>query len=292
MDDRGDLAARHHLRRLPPPATGRPGSIPALAADDPARHRAAAGHQAGRHHLPGAALTANGLTLATCAQEDLDRWASSDEVSYRDETGNFVRWALTHRHARGLSFPAIRWQGPTGPHDSEKRWDDAARLLQDDTLKSADRVVGLLLLLYAQNLGTISRLTADHINDSGDHVTLQLGSTPVVLPEPLADLVLELVQNRRGNTILDKTAATPWLFPGRRHGQPLSPGYLGERLKSIGIYAGRDRSTALFALAAELPAAILARMLGIHISVAVQWQRASAGDWMTYAADVSRRDRS
>jgi hypothetical protein len=24
-------------------------------------------------------------------------------------------------------------------------------------------------------------------------------------------------------------------------------------------------------------------MLGIHISVAVAWQRASSGDWMTYA---------
>ena len=35
--------------------------------------------------------------------------------------------------------------------------------------------------------------------------------------------------------------------------------------------------------------AILARMLGIHISVAVQWQRAASGDWAGYAADVSRR---
>ena len=42
-------------------------------------------------------------------------------------------------------------------------------------------------------------------------------------------------------------------------------------------------------LATELPAAILDRMLGIHIDVAVAWQRASAGDWMTYAADISRR---
>jgi len=33
-------------------------------------------------------------------------------------------------------------------------------------------------------------------------------------------------------------------------------------------------------------------MLGIHVSVAVAWQRASAGDWMTYAADVSRRPKS
>jgi hypothetical protein len=30
-------------------------------------------------------------------------------------------------------------------------------------------------------------------------------------------------------------------------------------------------------------------MLGIHITVAVQWQKASAGDWAAYAADVSRR---
>jgi hypothetical protein len=45
--------------------------------------------------------------------------------------------------------------------------------------------------------------------------------------------------------------------------------------------------------ATDLPAAILARMLGIHIpihiSVAVAWQRASSGDWTTYAAEVSRR---
>lgn len=41
-----------------------------------------------------------------------------------------------------------------------------------------------------------------------------------------------------------------------------------------------------------IPAAILARMLGIHIHVAVHWQRASAGDWMNYAAEVSRRPRA
>jgi hypothetical protein len=30
-------------------------------------------------------------------------------------------------------------------------------------------------------------------------------------------------------------------------------------------------------------------MLGIHIDVATTWQRISAGDWMAYAADISRR---
>ncbi|MFI6063556.1 hypothetical protein [Streptomyces sp. NPDC051286] len=50
------------------------------------------------------------------------------------------------------------------------------------------------------------------------------------------------------------------------------------------------RSTALFQLATELPAAVLARTLGIDITVAVKWQRAAAGDWAAYAADVSRRN--
>lgn len=39
----------------------------------------------------------------------------------------------------------------------------------------------------------------------------------------------------------------------------------------------------------DLPAALLARMLGIHIAVAIAWQRASAGDWTAYAVDLSRR---
>jgi hypothetical protein len=80
--------------------------------------------------------------------------------------------------------------------------------------------------------------------------------------------------------------------PGGRPGQPISADQLGERLRRIGIRCGQSRSVALFQLATDLPAAVLARMLGIHISVAVQWQRASAGDWTAYAADVSRRTRA
>jgi hypothetical protein len=80
------------------------------------------------------------------------------------------------------------------------------------------------------------------------------------------------------------------LFPGGRPGHPLDGRRLGDRLKNIGLHPRQARATALFTLAAQLPAAILARMLGIHIHAAVQWQKAAASDWMTYAADVSRRN--
>ncbi|MGH9231625.1 MAG: hypothetical protein ACRD07_23375 [Acidimicrobiales bacterium] len=65
---------------------------------------------------------------------------------------------------------------------------------------------------------------------------------------------------------------------------------MAERLRQIGLHTTQARSSALFQLATKLPAALLARMLGIHISVAVAWQRASNGDWTTYAADISRRE--
>ncbi|MCX5112525.1 hypothetical protein OOK13_29425 [Streptomyces sp. NBC_00378] len=62
---------------------------------------------------------------------------------------------------------------------------------------------------------------------------------------------------------------------------------MSERLRKLGIRLAEARSTALFQLATELSAAVLARTLGI-ISVAVKWQRA-AGDWAAHSAEISRR---
>ncbi|MFJ8691804.1 hypothetical protein [Streptomyces roseolilacinus] len=67
---------------------------------------------------------------------------------------------------------------------------------------------------------------------------------------------------------------------------------MGERLRRLGIRLAEARSTAPFQLAAELPAAALARTLGIDITVAVKGQRAAVGDWAAYAAEVNRRNGS
>jgi len=236
-------------------------------------------------------LAGLGLTLASCTQADLDRWIAASAPGYRDQTSHFIRWSVEHRRAGALTFPARRWQGPTGPHDTEQRWADARRLLHDDTLATADRVAGLLILLYAQKIAVITRLTTDHVQLDDATVTLALGKVPIVLPEPLASLVLAIAAGPRGRAAITATIdSMPWLFPGIRPGQPISDSALAHRLQLIGLHPRQDRSTALFALAAELPAAILARMLGINVHVAVAWQHAASGDWMAYAADIAHRD--
>lgn len=118
-----------------------------------------------------------------------------------------------------------------------------------------------------------------------------LPSDQAGLGKPLAGLTLQLVASRRGHAAIGDKGASPWLFPSGQPGRPISSYQLGQRVRQLGLQPGQARSTALFQLATDLPAAVLAKMLGIHISVAVAWQRASSGDWAAYAADISRRHR-
>lgn len=244
-------------------------------------------------HLRGALqlldwLTARDLTLQTAGQGDLDNWLASDGADHRREAGHFIRWA-NNQKLTDLELPAIKWAGPQQTIDTETRWKQARRLLHDDTLKPEDRVAGLFVLLYAQWPAAICRLTINHVTTDDQTVRLLLGDEPVELPEPLAGLVLQLAATRRGHARLGDRGNSRWLFPGGEPERPVSSYRLTERLRQLGLRPGQDRSTALFQLSTELPAALLARMLGIHITVAVAWQRASAGDWTAYAADVSRR---
>jgi hypothetical protein len=236
-------------------------------------------------------LTARGLTLATCGQGDLESWMTSPGTTHRREAGNFVRWARAQKLTT-LEFPATKWGGPARTIDTEARWDQAQRLLHDTAIEPEDRAAGLLVLLYAQGPSAISRLTLDHVQLSDGKVLLRLGREPVVLPEPLDSLTRQLVADRHGHAAIGDQGTSRWLFPGGQPGRPISSYQLNERLRQLGLHPGQDRSTALFQLAADLPAALLARMLGIHITVAVAWQRASSGDWTSYAADVSRRTRT
>lgn len=63
---------------------------------------------------------------------------------------------------------------------------NARQFLHDDSLKTEDRVDGLLLLLYAQRPATISRLTRDQVRASEHDVRFLLGRSAIFLPEPLA----------------------------------------------------------------------------------------------------------
>jgi hypothetical protein len=81
-----------------------------------------------------------------------------------------------------LEFPAVKRDGPAAVIDTEARWENARRLLHDDTAEHEDRVAGLLVLLYAQWPAAISRLTLAHVQTSGGTVRLRLAANRSCCP--------------------------------------------------------------------------------------------------------------
>lgn len=75
-----------------------------------------------------------------------------------------------------------------------------------------------------------------------------------------------------------------WLFPGRVPGQPIDGHSLTNLLNRQGISTRPARNGALSALAADLPAAILADLLGLHVNTAVRWVTYARRDWTDYLA--------
>ncbi|GLL05917.1 hypothetical protein [Dactylosporangium matsuzakiense] len=228
------------------------------------------------------AVRAEGSSLAALSETDVSEWLAGRQVAGRTWLGAFLRWAYRQRLCT-VTLPAQQWTGPRSRIDHAHRWDLARRLLHDDTLPLADRIAGLFVVLYVQTASSLCALRCDQIQPTPSGARLLFGTTPVDLPTGLVTLITALRTRRAGT----EREATPWLFPGRPRTQPITPGQLTNRLNAIGVTVRQARTTALLQLAVELPAAVLARCLGIDVTSAVAWQRAASGDWHTYAARIA-----
>lgn len=232
-------------------------------------------------------LHQRGTSLTGATQTDIDAWLiTGPGATYARD---FVLWATqTGRCAALTILPPQAATGTTT--DPDEHWRTVQRLLHDDTLDLTDRVAGCLLLLYGQPLSRITLITHDRIDRRHDGtLTLRFGPDPVTIPEPLAGLIRELVDTGRRYIGVGSPATTPWLFPGLQPGQPLSAARLGVRLAKLGIDGRAGRRAALTHLAAQLPAAVLAELLGISNSAAVNWVQDAGGDWSRYAADLAQQ---
>ena len=231
-------------------------------------------------------LRSRGTTLATCGQADIDQWLHTRPSACLAR--DFLAWATSRGHCQQLTIPApARATGPAISQD--QRWAHAARLLHDTTLDPTDRAAGGLLLLYGQPLSRIAAMTTSQVTHRDNETFIRLGRHSVPIPGPLGDAVLKLISNGRSHRGVGSPPATTWLFPGHLPGRPITAARLGERLRSIGIYAQTGRRAALLDLAAQLPAAVLADLPGLHKTTAAKWMHQAGGDWSRYAAALARR---
>jgi hypothetical protein len=109
-----------------------------------------------------------------------------------------------------------------------------------------------------------------------------------LLPPRLADLVRQLAQHdpdRRRPIPERSDAPRTWLFPGGTPGRHADPGRLTKLLHNqLGIIVRPARNSALSAMAADLPAPVLAELLGVHLTTAERWAALVKRDWSSYVA--------
>jgi integrase len=113
--------------------------------------------------------------------------------------------------------PAVITQDPEPLHQ-HRRLAILRRVLNDVSLPLRARVAALVLL-YAQPVGRIVRLTINDVIDDETVVTVRLGDPPSPLPEPVADLMRAYIRSRQ-HLPYASSRSSQWLFPDRQPGQP------------------------------------------------------------------------
>jgi len=225
-------------------------------------------------------LSGHGLTLPGCRQAGIDAWHAGHNEHGRNTIRAFLPWCTTSRLTGRFRLPAavIRQAAPL---PERERAELPGRLLTGHDLPLRPRVAAAIVLLYAQPLSRVARLTADDVIHDGDQVLLRPGEPPSPVPGPVADLLLSRTGNRDNmNTATNRHS--PWLFPGRRAGQPVNPGALAAPVNDIGIPAIAGRASAIRQHVLEMPAPVVADALSYHPVTTAKLAAQAAGPWSRY----------
>lgn len=220
-------------------------------------------------------LAGHRVTLSELDQPLLERWLTGGTTTRQQHSSDFLRWAQRQRLVgRHLRIPrqsrATATALPVIEHNQI-----IARLVDDTTISTPDRVAGLLVTLYAQPASRIIHLRHAHLHSTPGGIAIELGNHPIEPVAPLAALLMPLLQS---GADLDA-----WLFPGETAGQPLSAKTLGQRLLRHGI-SRAARVAALHHLIATVPAPVLADLIGYNPNFIAEQAAKLGVPWAHYAA--------
>lgn len=221
------------------------------------------------------------IPLAMAGQPQLDRYL----VRYPGRGASldaFLDWTSHTQLSAPLHIPIPNKPLPHVTLGDEQRWRHVERLLHDHSIRRYVRVAGLFILLFAQPLSRICRMTHHQIASSGGLVTVTFDTEAVELPDPLDRLVFGQHAHATGDRYA--THRTSWLFPGRHAGRPLATENFRAQLVALRIAPNQARKAAMFQLAAEMPAPVLADLLGLAPTTASRWAKLAARDWSKYTA--------
>ena len=231
-------------------------------------------------------LRTHDASPATATQDMLERYQALIRRPLTHEYA-FIVWLRQSRINTTLRITDAPRTPPSVTVSDAQRWDAVERLLHDDAIRRYTRIAGLLTLLFAQPLSRIVALRTSQVTvNEDDTVNVVFGAVPVRMPPRLDDLIREHVEHRGEEPYASRHAG--WLFPGGMPGYHLTTENIRSQLVAIGIKPYENRKAALFQLAGDMPAPVLAELLGITNKNAADWAQLAARDWTHYVAERAR----
>ena len=232
-------------------------------------------------------LHKRGIVLTDLTQGRVDEWLAEGSVN-RQRVRDFLRWAAAQKLISPMRIPVAPRTQPEGFLTEDERWEALSRCAHDDSLDLEVRVSAALVLLFGITPTRIARLTVDDITERGDTVLLRIGQSPLPLPGPVAQLARELVTSAhtRPMGLFNRPDGAPlWLFDGAHPGKSLRPDTITTRIAAaLGVPIRPARNAALCALAQDIPAPVLAQVLGLGVEAAERWSNLVKPDWSAYLA--------
>jgi hypothetical protein len=236
-------------------------------------------------------LDANGRTLSTASQSDVEAWLAGGSTA-RQRLRDFLLWT----HAHGLSAKLeIPWPGRDQPADfmtQPARWGLLRRCVHDINVPVHLRAAGGLVLLFGLTPTRIVQIKTTDIKSLDGRTYLVLRRCPVILPGGLGELVSRLAEEapqHRHPRVGTPSQPNQWLFPGSAPGSHARASWIADQLNSeLSISVRRARNTALCTLAQDLPAPVLAELLDMHVTTAVRWTKLVKRDWTSYLSERTR----
>lgn len=228
-------------------------------------------------------LTARSRTLGTCTQADLDYYFAGGTRSRRSDLDPFLRWAMTTKRMPALQLPPHR-EGPVTLITQQQRVALIRRIYHGDRMELTDRVLALLVLLYAQPLARIRQLTINDVSTDPDgQLLIRIAEPPAPVAPPFDEIIRQHI-TARTNRMTATNPESQWLFPGRRAGQPLHITSMRLRLSNLGIPNLSSRSRAIRELLRQAPPAIVAGMLNRSTTRAENIAAEYGATWKHYTA--------
>lgn len=239
-----------------------------------------------RSHVNGAIrlsqwATARGITISGLTQTQLEAYLDEHPGGRNGQQG-FVAWLGRTRANARITIPARESTLPEVIVADTDRWEQIDRLLHEEQIALYARIGGLFTLLFAQPLETIVAMRTEQIVIDDGRVMVCFDTVPVEMPPGLDDLIRRHLARPSSPSIVSTDHG--WLFPGRHPGRHMVRENFRAKLVTSGIRPGQSRHAAMFALAGNIPAPVLADLVGIADTTAIRWAALAARDWSSYIA--------